>query len=535
MYIKKILAFFSVIFIAGCGGTQQTNWFSEYGTLDVGTPINMMYGTTNETIGTPSDNFVGATPHRMAVLLPLTGENAEIGRAIRASVETAVLENAPQNLSVSFYDTADDLDTAISDALGGNPSVIVGPLFANDARALRDAKPAQTPVLSFTSDATAVGNGVMTMALMPINSIESIVQEMSSDGITGFVILAPDTESGHLMAGAAVDASDIYGVPTNGIFFYNEGDSESIKDATAAASMNAARTAANQRARAVLADILTNERLTTIEESSLTLQLENLSKTDTLGKLPYDAVLFLGNGDDTESLASFLRYYGVGTHDARFYGTAMWDGSDINRDITMIGAKYAAMPEMTPEFANLYDRVYGAFPNSLAAFGYDATNLAIGMIYSPKADAAYLLDPSGYIGTSGLIRLKPTGENERGLRIVQLRGDGTVRTVRNAPSNFLTPVYNLEQRKIKPSDEMELETPGINPDNYINIPLRLRDKYKSETYGTHITAPAPIATKVITILPEDDRDAIITSPEFQPINLETINRTYIDSVEIIEE
>lgn len=301
--------------------------------------------------------------------------------------------------------------------------------------------------------------------------------------------------------------------------------------------MNAARTAANTRAREILSDILTTQRLTTIEKSSLTLQLENLSKTDTLGNLPYNAVLFLGNGNDTENLASFLRYYGVGARNVRFYGTALWDGSDITRDFTMTGAKYAALPEMTPEFANLYNRIAGKYPSRLAAFGYDATNMAIGMIYSQKSNAAYLLDPSGYIGVNGLVRLKPTGENERGLRIVRLMGDGTVQTVRDAPANFLTPVYNLEQRKIKPAKPMELETPGINPNDYINIPSRMRDQYKSETYGTHIThtdAIVPQTVDAITILPEDDRDIVIESPDFQPINLETIGRTYIDSVEIEE-
>ena len=47
----------------------------------------------------------------------------------------------------------------------------------------------------------------------------------------------------------------------------------------------------------------------------------------------------------------------------------------------------------------------------------------------------------------------------------------------------------------------------------------------------------PIATQIpentITILPEDDSDIII-SPDFEPMRLESVNRTYIDSVEIEE-
>lgn len=542
MYMNKmnqIIGIIALLTIAGCAHdtTPKTDWFGEYGTLETGTPVQMQYGSPDMQPGTPSDNLLGAPVHRMAVMLPLTGDAAPTGRAIRTSIEAAVLQNAPQNLSVAFYDTAENLSATINEVITTNPAVVVGPVFASDARALRDAKPDSLPVLSFTSDAQSLGNGVMTLALMPTNSTEAIVKEMSSDGVQGFIIIAPDTQSGHLMAGTAVASAEMYNLPLAGIFFYTENDTNSIKDTAIAASMNNARTAANNRARAVLSDILTQERLTALEKSSLNIQLERLSKTETLGKLPYNAILFLGNGDDTESMASFLRYYGVGAREASFYGTALWEGSDIINDFTMSGAKYAVLPDASQSFSNLYERISGTQPGRLAGFGYDAANMAMGMIYSPKSDAAYLLDPSGYAGVEGLYRLEPTGENERALQIVQLAGDGTTQIVRPAAENFLTPIYNLEQRKIKPADAMELETPGINPDDYINIPARLRDKYESDTYGTHIThvpPTAPQSVETITILPEDDRDSVIISPDFQPITLESVNRTYIDSVEIEE-
>ena len=81
---------------------------------------------------------------------------------------------------------------------------------------------------------------------------------------------------------------------------------------------------------------------------------------------------------------------------------------------------------------------------------------------------------------------------------------------------------------------MPLETPGINPLNYIQIPDRLRSKYKAKTYGANATQPETEAQQnVMTILPEDDSD-VITNPDFQPVSLETVGRTYIDSVEINE-
>lgn len=529
MFMNRFFALATLLMITACTTPKSGTWFDEYGTEPTGTPAQMQYGMPDAT------NVAGDGLRNVAVLLPLTGQNGDAGQTIRASIETAALQRAPENMAITFYDTATNAVNTISHALATNPEIIIGPVFAGDARLVRDMKAENLPVLSFTSDATAVGRGVMTMALMPTNSVEAIVQEMSSDGVKNFIILAPDTVSGKLMAGTAKSAADIYNVPLGGLFYYAEKDSESIKNATQAATMNTARTAANTRAREILSDILTKETFTAIEKSSLSIQLDKISKSDTLGAIPYDAVLFLGSGDDTETLASFLRYYGVPARGVRFYGTAMWDGSDIVSDLTMSGAKYAALPPISPEFINLYEQVSGTTPSRLATFGYDATSMAIGMVYSDKSNAAYLLDPSGYVGIDGLFRMRPTGDSERALRIVELNGTGTVREVKPAPTNFMTPVYNIQQRHISPAREMELETRGINPMNYINIPERFRGKYTSKTYGANMTAPAQTThrTDAITILPEDDSDVIV-SPDFQPVSLESVNRTYIDSVEITE-
>ena len=536
MYINRFFGYFiSLLVLAGCATTDTTtpsvDWFDEYEQMQPGTP-SQMYGTLSDGYGT---HDASTDAHHMAVMLPLTGDNAPIGKTIRTSVEMAVLKNAPKNLTVSFYDTTKNPTDTIKSVLATNPEIIVGPVFSGDAKTLRDAKPENLPVLSFTSDADALGNGLLTMNLMPTNGVETIVREMKSDDVNRFIILAPDTDSGRLMAGTAKNAASIYELPLAGIFYYESANPDSIKAVASAASMHNARTAAHTRARQVLSDVLTNERLTIVEKSNLNTQLDKLERTDTIGRIPYDAILFLGGGDDTKSLASYLRYFDVPARDARFYGTTMWDGSDIAGDTTMMGAKFATMPDINPEFSALYEQISGTTPNRLATFGYDATNMAIGMMYSDKSTAAYLLDPSGYMGTDGLFRMQPTGASERALRIVELDGSGTPRETKSAPSNFLSPLYNIEQRRITPASPMELETPGIDPDDYIRLPERLSSKYRSKTIGTNITvAPTVQKSEIVAILPEDDSDTI-KSKNFTPIKLESVSRSYIDDYEVYED
>ena len=519
---------FTALFLAGCAGSSKNyDWNSEYTNVPTGTPIQMQYGSYY------SAQDSADTQHNIAVLLPLSGNAASAGREIRNGLELALLQHTLSNLHVNFYDTAANSSSAINTALAGNPEIIVGPLFSADAQILRTTKPGEMPAISFTSDANAVGDGVMTVALMPTNSIELIVREMFYDGVQDFIIMAPNTESGKIMAGTAKRASEIYGPNVQGIFLYNERDNDNLKNIALNASMNTARTAAHKRARAVLSDILTKESLTGIEKSNMYYQLDKLSKSDTLGTLPYSAVLFLGSNDDTKTLGSFLRYYGADSRSVHFYGTAMLDGTDIVSDYTMMGTKYAALPEQNQTFVNLYQQTYDAKPSRLATFGYDAAHIAMGTVYSNKNPAAYLLDPSGYAGMDGIVRLKPNGDSERGLRILQVNGSGTPVVVRNAPENFINPIYNIEQRQISPADEMSLQTRGINPNDFIKIPERYRSKYKSETYGINMTEVAQPKQQSITVITSGNEDAIVDE-DYKPVKLESINKTMIDSVEINE-
>lgn len=530
---------------AGCAGPRgvapKTDWASMYGDIPTTAPASILYGVgdvsslygdvpTDMDVATPTVTPVAtdASVHRMAVLLPITGASASAGREIADATLLAVLGRKMKNVSVSFYDTGTNRDGAIADAIAAAPEIIIGPLFADDVRALRRANVNNIPALSFTSDATVVGDGIMTVALMPNNSIEAIVSEIAADNARGVLIFAPATDAGRQMAGVARHVAEMRELNVVGMYFYTQNDTDSMKTTATAAAANDARVAANNAARAILADVLTNEQLTVVEKSSLETQLEKITKAEVIGKLPYNAVLFLGTGDDTQTLASFMRYYGVGARDARFYGTAMWDGTDAIRDPAMIGAKYAALPEMSAAYVELYTNATGRVPSRLASFGYDAANLAMGMFGADDVPARYLMSPSGYTGLDGLVRLTPTGASERALAIMQIRGGGVATPVRAPATDFITPVYAVDATRVASARAMDLQMPEINPMDYVNIPSRFINKYgRAKKSGD---TSSTFNENVITV--QSDDAPAITSPEFESSAPERVQRTLIDAVEI---
>ena len=533
MYINKFLIFASLL-LASCG-TNQVVKTVPVATSDP-TDIQGNYLFSSALYG-----YDESGPNaNIAVLLPMSGPAKSVGNDIKTSLETAFLRKPQENIRVSFYDLSGEKsrrDLVIKTALETDPDIIIGPLFAEDAIALRDAKSSKTPVLSFTSDVNALGNNLLTMNLIPTQSIETIVKQMQTDGAKNMLVLAPDDNSGKLMAATATKVSSAYNLPINGLFYYKSGDSNSIKDVAMRASMYSARSAANTRAREILSDIINKEQLDGTTRYNLRNQLEKISRNETLGELPYDSILFLGSGEDTKTLASFLRYYGVGNRDVAFYGTTLWHDSDITADFSLSGAKYATLPPISDNFVSLYNTVGGKDPDYLSAFGYDAANLSLGMLYSTKSKDAYLFDPSGYIGTTGIFRIQPSGESERALRIMELNGSGEPKIAKDSPTNFLTQIYSINTSNLSPVSEQELKTRGINPGDYITIPeiLRRKPQYKTKTIGANYTTETTeeINDAPVQIYANDEAETV-QNEEFEPVKLEKVSRKYIDSVEVME-
>ena len=531
--IKQILKFTCLAILVSSCHQNKTGWRSEYTNVPITAPTQLQYGTYSLGMyGSTSD-----TVHNIAVLIPVSGTNSKTGKAIRLGIESAAMQFAPEGLQINFYDTGTgNIDETIGRALASNPEIIIGPVFADEARVLHDKKPSLIPALSFTSDVSAVGDGIISMSVMPTNTIEAITQEMVATGTKNFIIIAPNNLSGPIMAGAAKSIADTYNIENVGIFYYNERDTDSIKSTAISASMYNARNAANTRAKEILSAIINHESLSGPEKYSLSRQLENLNRVDTLGDLPYDSILFLGDANDTKSMASFLRYYGVGTHDAKFYGTPLWEDSDIASDITMMGATFATLPEIPEDFRNMYSIATGTFPTRMSTIGYDSTMLAIGTLYSQDGIHKHLMNPSGYTGINGLFRLHTDGTNERALRIIRLNGDGTTSIVRSEPAAFTTPIYKTNGTYISAVENTPLNSDGINPLHYIKIPERFTGKYRAKTYGVNHSEEQKNSNTVFhtsTILPQNDTDSI-TSEDYQPVPLDNISRTYIDSVEITE-
>ncbi len=562
MFIKKILTYIVLtLIVSGCSSNKD--WNRELAIAPVGKPVYIqkivpetLYGDVNnmnllvlpKSIDTQIEKTTPKTAiplndaKNISVLLPLSGENAELGRGIRKSIEIAFFKTSNKNIAVNFYDMSGDAEqkeNTVKNALASSPSIIIGPIFAEDAKLVRKLKPVDLPVLSFTSNTKAIGNGVMTVALIPYQSVEAIVKQAGLDERKSIMIFAPNSESGEYMAGAAKKAANIYNIDISGLLYYTPGDTDSMKRLANEAANHTARLEANTKAREILSNIMIHEDLDEEEKLYIETQLEDVSKLDTLGKPPFDSVLFLGSMNDSQTIVSFLRYFNVTEKDAKMYGTALWDLSNTRGNFSMSNAQYASLPAMDRAFSNTHQQISNRATSRLDTLGYDAANIAIGMLESDQLAASYLLSPSGYVGIDGLFKLLPNGTNERALQISKVNG----KIITPASTDFIEPLYLIPESNISSADWISVMADDIDPMDY----LLISDDYK-KTYSdapktiqealtpvadeTAVQTATPIVIEEFTIETFDEEPAI-KFENFVPLNLDTVNQKNVESVEII--
>ncbi len=463
---------------------------------------------------------------RVAVFLPLSGTNAELGQGIAHSIEMAVFQTKPTNILFSFYDIGGlDKNDSIQKAKENYPDLIIGPVFSNDVELIKNTFN-DTPIISFSSNPKILESDIWTMALLPNQQIERVLSVAKSKGKSRILVIAPESESGYLMSNTALKIADDFDMEIEGLYYYIENDKDNIKQIATNAANYENRNKANKEAKAILSENLasSNPTQTQNDKYKIKKQLDELSKKDTLGELPYDSILLLGSGNDLSTLNSYLRFYDVGPDILRI-GTAMWDNSEIINDSTFLNAVYPNLPAQNSDFISVYGTMEGKMPNRMASMGYDATMIAIKTLENNDNISDNLTNPSGFYGIDGIIRFKSNGVSERGLSVMEISSYSPV-ILSPAPENFIGKSYKLIKDYSRTSP-FEIKASDIDIYKYIVLPDS--SKITRITYDDSKS----VDQELVRFNPEDTTE-IIENEEFVPSQNEKIQQEYIDSMEIKE-
>lgn len=321
--------------------------------------------------------------HRVAVLVPMSGPNAGVGTSIANAANLALLDTGGERIRITVYDTAKGAAAAADEAIADGNGLFLGPLLAEDVRAVAPiAARAGVPVVSFSNDISVAGGNVYVMGFSPAQSVARVVSYARGRGVQRFAALIPDGIYGRRASQAMIDAVERTGGRMIAMQSYDRSP----------ASLRAA-----------------------------------VTRLDAQGA--YDAVLIADAGRIAAVAAPLVR--AGGSSKARLLGTELWatEGS-LGQTNALRGAWFATASEgMFNQLRTRYRARYGANPYRLASLGYDSVLLSVRIagdwrIGRPFPDAA-LRDPGGFTGVDGAFRFASTGIAERMLEVQEVTAGGT--------------------------------------------------------------------------------------------------------------
>lgn len=359
--------------LTACAGAGKSPWNAKNTGAD-----QSVYGGTAPVIS-PLD--AGATTSgavKVAILLPLSGPNANVGQSMLQAAQLAVFDMGYDNFELMPQDTqgtASGASTATSEAIRNGAQLILGPLFAEEVRAAKSASAGRVNIIAFSTDWTLAGGNTYVMGFLPFGQVERIVDYAAAK---------------NLKRAAVASGADEYGTTVSRNF-----ESEAA------------------------------DRGITITRAL----------SDPNG---YDSVFIPAGGKDLATILprvtnTSAQKLGTGLwDDARVASMPQMNGAWFA----------APAPSARASFESRYQTTFGSKPIRIATMAYDATALAqalakTGMASNgrPAYDAASLTSTNGFAGVDGIIRFNKQNLVERGMAVLAIQ-NGRIVEIDAAPSSF---------------------------------------------------------------------------------------------------
>jgi branched-chain amino acid transport system substrate-binding protein len=355
--------------------------------------------TVTPQTNTPQPVVPVAGQVRIAILLPLShpdkGTKA-VAQALLEAAQMGMFDMGARSMQLMPRDTGTSPEAAAAaanDAIDKGAELILGPLLANDVRAVAPIGRARNvPVIAFSTDRTVAGDGVFLLSFLPEQEVGRVVSYAAAQGRGKFAALIPSTP---------------YGQRVEEMF----------------------RNSVMQSGR----------QLVVVQNYQSSPQaLEPAVKA--IAKQDFDTILLPEGGTMLRSLGPILTINGIDSRKVKLLGTGLWDDPAVAREASLMGGWYAVPPQdQRANFITRFQQLYGSKPPRIASLAYDGVALSATLAGGPpgkRYTRTTIADPNGFAGIDGIFRFRADGITERGLAVMEVSTGGQLQVVSPAANTF---------------------------------------------------------------------------------------------------
>ncbi len=328
-----------------------------------------------------ANNSTAAVPLNVALLLPLTGRNAELGQSMLNAAQMALFETGA-NINLLPRDVGDTPQSAVaaaSLAVADGAQLLVGPIAGAQIEAVAQSTP--LPMLALGNDRRVAGNNVYLLGFWPEAQVERVVRYAAQQRISRIAALLPEGAFGDALVAALAESTPRAGSTLVQVVRYG------------------ANSQSQQRAVQQLA-----------------------------AAMPFEGLFLAEAGQPLQQLlAQFVSYDLRLGQGLQLLSTGIWDDAALSQVQPLQGAWFATPdPAARASFVQRYQQQYGDAPQRRASLAYDALALAGALAKQGGVTDAGLQSFSGFVGVDGLFRLNANRLVERALAVIEINRNGNV-------------------------------------------------------------------------------------------------------------
>ena len=309
--------------------------------------------------------FASERKIKIGLLLPLNGQNQDIGKSVLRAVNLAInkiddpiLEIYPKN---NFDNSADNLKAA-QELYDQGVRIFIGPVFDKNIKKLE--KFSDAIFITFSNKNKSTHNNLIYAGVNATSQMAAIKKFLENNDIKKSICLIPESDFKEEIENGISQTK----INFKKVFYYNTEPTEITKQIEKI-------TRYEVRKQNLLDEI---KRVENSDSPNKDKMIKNLEKKDTLGKLGFDSVIISDFDESLKSVITSLIYTDVSTKRVYFITLNQWFDDSLIKEESSQNIYFPSINKKNYDiFSNLFYEKFNSYPNQISFLSYDL----IGLVY----------------------------------------------------------------------------------------------------------------------------------------------------------
>ena len=350
-----------------------------------------------------STDISGEKILKIGVLVPLSGENQQLGKSVLKATQLALFDIGIENIKILPKDSGSNPDDTYLSAMqlkNLGAKIIIGPIFYENLKRLDEID--DITFISLTNKTKNLPKNTISFGINVHSQLIAINKYFEKKKISKTLLLFPQSEFSSIIENSIQD---------NNFNFYKKFSySTNPKKIT---SQIETITDYNQR------KINLNARVKKLEKSDLLKDKRELKKLEqryTLGKVDFESVIIADFGERLKSVLSSFNYADVSSEEVKFFTLNQWFDEELFDEMSLKNLFFPSIKQSGfNKFRKKYYEEYKEMPVEISILAYDA----FGLIYTlwKKNSGTFKIkdfySKSGFRGLQGEFFIKNSSSEQK--------------------------------------------------------------------------------------------------------------------------